>query len=354
MYNMQQWSCDVCTFKQSANAVRCAMCNNPNPFLIGTQQSRKSHQSNHSALYYQRAPPKPKPVVKKELEYQSKPRKDGEYGKIKYQTDRISKQQVLDTYAIYLLNKDMKTSSWPLYVFGDNDIDKARIQGTERDMIGGLAGVLGDYDSTVSFGITSTFYRDTSVNKDFGKFKEIMDRDFAVLTEYVENGHDIIVPSPNMQDLYGQYEHNYWETVNNDKIQVIHHNIGTGLARIPFQYIKYIQTKFDALKALADSNGKSDDAAVNEEEKKDAADIDDQNGGDEDNGNEEKGVNNEVVDMDIEQEYVVVTKEESTDTDASKKDEKQSKPDDGGNNQAEDCNKPTDDVSAAVVQDKVD
>ena len=60
---------------------------------------------------------------------------------------------------------------WPLYVFGDNDIDKARIQGTERDMIGGLAGVLGDYDSTVSFGITSTFYGDKSVNKDFNKFK---------------------------------------------------------------------------------------------------------------------------------------------------------------------------------------
>ena len=135
-----------------------------------------------------------------------------------------------------------------------------------------------------------------------------MDRDFAVLTEYIENGHDVIVPSPNMQDLYGQYEHNYWEQVNDERKQVIFHNIGTGLARIPFEYIKYIQSKFDALKAVGDSNGKddnggdggdADNVANGMEEKKDAAD--------------DGGVaNQEVVDMDIEEEYVVVQKEEES------------------------------------------
>ena len=105
-----------------------------------------------------------------------------------------------------------------------------------------------------------------------------MDRDFAMLSEYITNGHDIIVPSPNMQDLYGQYEHNYWEQVHDERKQVIFHNIGTGLARIPFEYIKYIQTKFDILKEIGDSNGKiesgggaDDQAADVVEEKKDAA-----------------------------------------------------------------------------------
>ena len=99
----QQWSCDVCTFKQSANAVRCAMCNSPNPFMVGAQQS--------GAYYQPQPPPKPKPVVKDELLHQAKPRADNKYGKIMYQTERITKQQVLDTYAIYLLNKDIKSSS---------------------------------------------------------------------------------------------------------------------------------------------------------------------------------------------------------------------------------------------------
>jgi len=263
------------------------MCDNPNPFKVGSQPSTASYFSPRQ---------KPQPVAKAELKHQAKPRRDGGFGKVVYQTDRISKQQVLDTFAIYLLNKEMKSSSWPLYVFGDNDIDKARVEGTERDMIGGLAGVLGDYDNTVSFGITSTFYRQKEVNKDFKAFQEIMDRDFAVLSEYIESGHDVVVPSPNMQDLYGQYEHNYWENVGGERKQVIFHNIGTGLARIPFEYIKYIQLKFDALKRMGDSNGKMggdanpDHEADAVEEKKDAAD----DGGDEEQGDAAKGDGNDI------------------------------------------------------------
>jgi len=200
------------------------------------------------------APPKPKPVAKPELMYLSKPRQNGTYGKIVYQTDRITKQQVLDTYAIYLLNGDMNTSSWPLFVFGENDIDKKRAKSSERDMIGGLAGVLGDYDASVSFGITTTFYRDKSVNHDFVAFKKIIDTDFDVLLRYIQNGHDIIVPSPNLQDLHGYYEKSYWKTVNGSKTQIIFHNIGTGLACIPFNYVEYIQRKFDILKQVGDKN----------------------------------------------------------------------------------------------------
>ena len=128
--SMQQWSCSVCTFKQSANASNCSMCSNPNPFKINSTQN--------VSFYQPRKASKPKPFVKDELIYQSQPRKNGEFGKIIYQTERITKQQVLDTYSIYLLNTDIGTSSWPLYVFGENDIDKFRAKGSEREMIGGL------------------------------------------------------------------------------------------------------------------------------------------------------------------------------------------------------------------------
>ena len=274
----QQWSCSVCTYKQSATAMRCAMCGNPNPFMVG---------SGSSAAYFQpqRPPPKPKPVAKESLKYQSKPRKNGEFGKIVYQTDRINKQQVLDSYAIYLLNKDVKTSCWPLYVFGENDIDKARPKGGERDMIGGLAGVLGDYDTSVSFGVTTTFYKNKYVNKDFNAFKKIIDDDFDKLLEYIKNGHDIIVPSPNMQDLYGQYEKNYWETIDNEKKQVIFHNLGTGLAMIPFNYIKYIQKKLDVLKEIGEKNT-TNIPSKNDENDKDQAQDDKKSPDDDKNKNE--------------------------------------------------------------------
>ena len=119
-------------------------------------------------------------------------------------------------------------------------------------MIGGLAGVLGDYDTSVSFGVTTTFYRDKYVNKDFNAFKKIIDDDFVII-EYIKNGHDIIVPSPNKQDLWGQYSKNYHKTVENEK-QAIFHNLGTGLAMIPFNYIEYIQSKLDTLKQIGDKN----------------------------------------------------------------------------------------------------
>ena len=57
----QQWS----TYKQSAPAIRCAMCQNPNPFMVG---------SGSSAAYFQpqRPPPNPKPVAKVSLNHQAK------------------------------------------------------------------------------------------------------------------------------------------------------------------------------------------------------------------------------------------------------------------------------------------
>lgn len=42
--------------------------------------------------------------------------------------------------------------------------------------------------------------------------------------------------------------------VDNERKQVIFHNLGTGLAMIPFNYIEYIQKKVDTLKEIGDTN----------------------------------------------------------------------------------------------------
>ena len=135
-------------------------------------------------------------------------------------------------------------------------------------MLFSTAGVLGNYDDSVSFGITTTFYGNKAVSKDFDAFKKIIDSDFEVLLKYLTNGHDIIVPSPNLQDLHGFYQKSYWKMVDNERKQVIFHNIGTGLAQIPFGFIEYIQKKWDILQEIGEKNKKNDE--TNDDQKENA------------------------------------------------------------------------------------
>jgi len=93
------WNCPICTFQQSSLNTECSMCGQKNDSM---NNKRK------------------------------------EYGTIVYQTDRFSEDQLTATYTLYLQNSNVKTSKWPLYLFGDNDIDNSRPPNTDREMIGGL------------------------------------------------------------------------------------------------------------------------------------------------------------------------------------------------------------------------
>eukprot|EP00486_Rosalina_sp_Unknown_P005027 CAMPEP_0201577824 /NCGR_PEP_ID=MMETSP0190_2-20130828/24372_1 /ASSEMBLY_ACC=CAM_ASM_000263 /TAXON_ID=37353 /ORGANISM="Rosalina sp." /LENGTH=258 /DNA_ID=CAMNT_0048010281 /DNA_START=491 /DNA_END=1268 /DNA_ORIENTATION=+ len=222
-----------------------------------------------------------------------------------------------------------------LIVFGENDIDKVRPKGGERDMIGGLAGVLGDYDTSVSFGVTTTFYKNKYVNKDFNAFKKIIDDDFEKLLEYIKNGHDIIVPSPNMQDLYGQYEKNYWKKGPNDdeKKQVIFHNLGTGLAMIPFNYIEYIQSKLDTLKQIGEKNSVNIDVPKddkdNDKSQDDKKSADDDKNKKEDNDNDKEQGQDQGKEKDVQDMLNIDDKNKDTEQPEQPQQSQQSDPNQG-------------------------
>ena len=95
----------------------------------------------------------------------------------------------------------------------------------------------------------------------FNKFRDIMNDQFNELyNKYILNGHNLIIPSPNNNDLK-QHFNSFYENINNgndndDAIyeQVIFHNIGTGIARLPLLYLKYIQYKIDNIAKISNKH----------------------------------------------------------------------------------------------------
>ena len=142
-------------------------------------------------------------------------------------------------------------------LFGDNDEDKARDPSRPRQGTGGQAQFISEYvgippyDRTIAIGIETAFWTLERYNKkwpDLEPFKALMNKRFDSVQRLLQNGSDIIVPSPNNDDLTGRNGHKY---VNKNGAQVIYHNLGTGIADLPFKYLQYIQSKVDELSQYA-------------------------------------------------------------------------------------------------------
>merc|ERR1712083_672160 len=129
---------------------------------------------------------------------------------------------------------------------------------------------MGQYDRNIAFGIITTFYAYKPM-PDFNKFKDLINNQFDELwNKYILNGHDLIIPSPNDNDLK-QHHQSFYEQINNDDDnpqfqQIIFHNIGTGIARLPLLYLKYIQYKLDNIAKLSAqyNEGKGQQLPLNE------------------------------------------------------------------------------------------
>ena len=83
-------------------------------------------------------------------------------------------------------------------------------------------------------------------------FRRMMDDQFDSLwRKFVARGHDVVVPAPNAKDLV-EHRHSFFERIKYDQFeQVVFHNIGTGIARLPLDYLKYIQFKIDRIAAMS-------------------------------------------------------------------------------------------------------
>ena len=139
-------------------------------------------------------------------------------------------------------------------LFGDNDTDRARdaSRKPERDHRGGQAKPISEYDGvspcdrTIAIGIVTTFK--SKPRPDFEAFKQEMDKRFAVVQKLLRNGSDIILSTPNKHDLTGRFKHKYLDRTG---ARAIYHNLGTGIANLPFDYLEYIQMKVNELKKCA-------------------------------------------------------------------------------------------------------
>jgi len=121
-----------------------------------------------------------------------------------------------------------------VYLFGDNDIDFNRTN-PEREYSGGMASAWGPFDRSRCYGLMTTFYG--SKNPSLEEFKDIMSTQFESIRKFLAHGLDIVVPEPNIADLSGFYAKNY----HKDGVQVITHNLGTGLSGLSQEHLLVIE-----------------------------------------------------------------------------------------------------------------
>ena len=163
-------------------------------------------------------------------------------GELVFQTAWYNEEQMRYIYDHCKTKMDRKKLA--KIVFGDNNEDKFRNKGVKRKYFGGQAGVMGYYDRLFAYGITTTFHN----NKlpELGNFMHFIDQQFVGLQQHLLRGNDVIIPKPRRKDVNANKKRYY-----KDGKQIIFHNLGTGIASLPFKYIAYIQLKIDELKRYA-------------------------------------------------------------------------------------------------------
>eukprot|EP01084_Bolivina_argentea_P122702 217435_1 len=176
---------------------------------------------------------------------------DRDRGELIYQTMYYTKKQMA------FINDKYDEQKSPIFVFGDNDMDKNRKKEEARQHYGGQAKIMGEYDQTIAFGITTTFTNQPSLLE----FIDIINKEFKQLKHFISIGRDIIIPGRDEND------------------ENIEHNIGTGIAQLATEYLQYIQVQINSLQEYANNDDSikmeyygykpSDlDVSINEKEEK--------------------------------------------------------------------------------------
>ena len=212
-----QWSCPMCTFKQSALNTECQLCGNKNLSI----SSSPSHVNRQNAQNTE----------------------ETACGSIIYQNEPFTAKQLERDYALYLQN-----DKWSVYLFGDNDIDRDRPPNSEREMVGGPWSIVGRYDNSIGYGITTTFYTFKPMIS-LMAFRKLMDEQFDSLwRRFMVKGHSVLISTPSPLDLV-QHRKSFHE----DSDQVIFHKLccESTTTALPMTYSKYIQFKMDQISTLS-------------------------------------------------------------------------------------------------------
>ena len=110
----------------------------------------------------------------------------------------------------------------PRLLFSDNEINNQRVM---------------EFAKRTYFEEQSSLKKAIKLN--YNEFVELMDKPFAKLKAHICRGGDVIVSSPTKQ----QMENNPQLYLNG----TVRHNLGTGVANLPTEYLQYIQNKLNEL-----------------------------------------------------------------------------------------------------------
>eukprot|EP01083_Nonionella_stella_P028207 77662_1 len=193
----------------------------------------------------------------------TKPRPYKRMGKIVYK-EEITEQEVIDTHAIWQLNKNISSSCWPLYLFGDDIVNKNRTTDQRNPLysIGLLATMLGKYDKSISFGVTVACFEESI---DLDAWKSIIDSQFQLISEYILAGHDVIVPA-NDEEVCHQLR---GDAIQSDilKSEYIQTKLDDLQRLEPIATIATIPFELD-IKSLIKANTKEEQHVITKEEQK--------------------------------------------------------------------------------------
>ena len=138
----------------------------------------------------------------------------------------------------------------PKLLFADHFNDKYRWNAVQRRFVKeGQSKVLGDYDKTFGFGICTKFKLNI-YDIGFEKWAELMDTEFGILAHHLQCGGDVVIPIPSFKELK-ENRNLYFD--QKTSMKVINHTLGTGIARLPFHFRKYIQSLINMLCEIADN-----------------------------------------------------------------------------------------------------
>eukprot|EP01083_Nonionella_stella_P133306 405248_1 len=202
-------------------------------------------------------------------------------GTLYYQSAHFTSQQCTNIAKHFDANK----SGAPFILFGDNNEDKTRDKShSNRQYSGGQAESVGAYDHWFAYGITTTWkhkggtgVQGNAPPPDFGRFKGLMNEQFSDVIRHLQNGYDVIIPTPMDEDMRDN-PNKYFD--ENDVLKV-KHNLGTGIANLDLMYLTYIQSKLDELEQYASEIKKishckmyQDDVDSNGDDKKQNKEVD--------------------------------------------------------------------------------
>ena len=183
-----------------------------------------------------------------------------EPGVVYYQTKHFTKQQMQEFKDLY----DRDPKSAPLVLFGDNVEDNRRPPNTERGGKGGQAKVAGPFDRSFAFGIVTCSLAKDAVpqswlneagERDLQKFDISLKRQLSRVKCALLGGRDVIIPA--RRDCLCHTVRDYC-SLNPDRcehtdIGDCKHTLGTGLAKMPQEYIDCIAKNLEDLHHVARS-----------------------------------------------------------------------------------------------------